>query len=341
MWITQSDRCLSNRLTVCPTHYAFLNVVIRHLHCPVSLVLTRMASVSFSGGSYFAVTYNAGVLQSLQDHFDLSSVVFLGASSGALVACAAVVGMHGREHLEKRQIPACERLLAMPYKGVGHWRRVMDDVWKQSVLATEQGFWQQNSNTGQKRLYISLTVVEGCSVRNELVSAFSSLRDVVDCVWTSCHVPFLLTESFSVQWRGCAYVDGGITDNQPVLDAQTCRVHPHMWRSHMFWAKHGCFSVPTAEQARWAFELGIRDAEAHRDYFVEGGLVAKQQLMMQLRRPPRIDTDYQDTQDGGGGAQYKWAWPGSLLQTIYKLRFLLYNVACSRLFRNRLPRREN
>jgi len=50
-------------------------------------------SLSFAGGGYFTFTYNSGVTKFLQEKFELDDVVFLGDSSGSLVAFAAAAGL--------------------------------------------------------------------------------------------------------------------------------------------------------------------------------------------------------------------------------------------------------
>ena len=62
------------------------------VNCSQSTQLERkLQSISFSGGSYFSVTYCLGVLDVLQKFFDLSNVVYLGDSSGSLVTPSIMV----------------------------------------------------------------------------------------------------------------------------------------------------------------------------------------------------------------------------------------------------------
>uniref|UniRef100_A0A8C6RA56 Acylglycerol transacylase n=2 Tax=Nannospalax galili TaxID=1026970 RepID=A0A8C6RA56_NANGA len=68
------------------------------------------------------------------------------------------------------------------------------------------------------RICISLTRVS--DGKNVLVSDFHSKDEVVDALVCSCFIPFysgLIPPSF----RGERYVDGGVSDNVPLLDART------------------------------------------------------------------------------------------------------------------------
>ncbi|XP_048210128.1 1-acylglycerol-3-phosphate O-acyltransferase PNPLA3 [Perognathus longimembris pacificus] len=68
------------------------------------------------------------------------------------------------------------------------------------------------------KLYISLTRVS--DGENVLVSDFRSRDEVVDAVLCSCFIPFfsgLIPPSF----RGVRYMDGGLSNNVPLLDARS------------------------------------------------------------------------------------------------------------------------
>ncbi|XP_051016077.1 1-acylglycerol-3-phosphate O-acyltransferase PNPLA3 [Acomys russatus] len=68
------------------------------------------------------------------------------------------------------------------------------------------------------RVYISLTRVS--DGENVLVSDFQSKDEVVDALVCSCFIP-LFSGLIPPSFRGERYVDGGASDNIPVLDAKT------------------------------------------------------------------------------------------------------------------------
>ncbi|EDM15608.1 similar to adiponutrin, isoform CRA_a [Rattus norvegicus] len=68
------------------------------------------------------------------------------------------------------------------------------------------------------KVYISLTRVS--DGENVLVSEFHSKDEVVDALVCSCFIP-LFSGLIPPSFRGERYVDGGVSDNVPVLDAKT------------------------------------------------------------------------------------------------------------------------
>ncbi|XP_034372866.1 1-acylglycerol-3-phosphate O-acyltransferase PNPLA3 isoform X1 [Arvicanthis niloticus] len=68
------------------------------------------------------------------------------------------------------------------------------------------------------KVYISLTRVS--DGKNVLVSEFHSKDEVVDALVCSCFIP-LFSGLIPPSFRGERYVDGGVSNNVPVLDART------------------------------------------------------------------------------------------------------------------------
>jgi hypothetical protein len=112
-------------------------------------------------------------------------------------------------------------------------------------------------------------------LQNELVSSWESGADVVGCILASLHLPWVVDGRIVSRWRGRYYLDGCFTNHNPTLDENTCRVYPLLWRSPLFWSRHGCFSVPTTRQVEQDFAWGYEDAKAHFEYFSAHGLRAR------------------------------------------------------------------
>eukprot|EP00092_Neocalanus_flemingeri_P107954 GFUD01138578.1.p1 GENE.GFUD01138578.1~~GFUD01138578.1.p1 ORF type:complete len:623 (-),score=105.53 GFUD01138578.1:90-1769(-) len=73
------------------------------------------------------------------------------------------------------------------------------------------------------RLHISLTkVYDG---KNLLVTEFSSKEEIIEVVVASSFIP-LFSGMFPPKYRGIRVMDGGYTDNLPILDEQTITVSP-------------------------------------------------------------------------------------------------------------------
>lgn len=68
-------------------------------------------------------------------------------------------------------------------------------------------------------------------LQNERVSHWHSKSDLIDCVAASTYIPILDRQGLFKHWRGRRYLDGGLTDNQPCLDADTIKLEPFMFRN--------------------------------------------------------------------------------------------------------------
>ena len=77
-------------------------------------------------------------------------------------------------------------------------------------------------DTVNNRLHISLT---STSLENVLVSSFASREDLVDALICSCFIP-LFTGNSVPEYLGKKYLDGGITNQFPVLDEKTIKISP-------------------------------------------------------------------------------------------------------------------
>lgn len=73
------------------------------------------------------------------------------------------------------------------------------------------------------KLQISLTrVSDGANV---VVTDFPTKKDLIDAIICSCFIPFYCGTT-APSFLGVQYWDGGITDNQPIVDANTITISP-------------------------------------------------------------------------------------------------------------------
>ncbi|KHN74143.1 Uncharacterized protein C05D11.7 [Toxocara canis] len=73
------------------------------------------------------------------------------------------------------------------------------------------------------RLRISLTRMS--DMKNVVVSQFDSKADLIQAIICSCFIPVYGGLQYP-QFHGETYIDGGVTDNQPVVDKHTITVSP-------------------------------------------------------------------------------------------------------------------
>ncbi len=216
-------------------------------------------SISFSGAAFY-YPYELGVAAYLQKHFDLSDVCFLGASAGAftstLLACKAdiendVMGVkvsHNKKTDEwKYTVTNQDSWIVQVnnnFKKTGVYGYVIDAM--QKANDTKKILKDDAYLDASKRATFSLTDVSlwwsGLSLTkmsswwptNERISSFGSKEAVVNYGFASAHIPWIVDGSFfasviDVDGNTKKYIDGGVTDNQPVFNDKTIKVSPYMW----------------------------------------------------------------------------------------------------------------
>ena len=72
------------------------------------------------------------------------------------------------------------------------------------------------------RLHISLT---STSMRNVVVSQFDTREDLVDALICSCFIPVFSGKKVP-EYLGRKYLDGGLTNQFPVMDEKTVKISP-------------------------------------------------------------------------------------------------------------------
>lgn len=113
----------------------------------------------------------------------------------------------------------------------------------------------------QGRVAISITKLR--PFRNQLVSQFESIPDLLSAIRASCHLPSLSLPY--IRFRGQPCVDGGMTWNSPIIGSNCLRVSP-LWldsrtdispskKISPWWGIH----VPSVPLIWKLFELGKQD----------------------------------------------------------------------------------
>ncbi len=235
-------------------------------------------SISFSGGSYFSATYNMGFLKGLQEFLKLDGedIIYLGDSSGALVALVAALGLDVDYGINSFLLKMIKETRELPHCGFSQWGKILKKN-LQDIKDHKPDLWESAHKFANDRLHISITHLQlfPLPFKNELVSSFYSTDDLIETILTSCHVPWVLGENFFTKWRGKTCVDGGFTNHNPALDGNTVRVNPFLWRSPFFLIWHGCFTLHTEEEARRAIGWGYQDAIKNIQYFLDRGFKLK------------------------------------------------------------------
>lgn len=215
---------------------------------------SAFASISFVGCSWLMV-YHVGVVRALVEHglVDNERTILLGSSSGSIIAAAVVCGV---------SLQDCMALVEeMANDGSLH-RRVCGPVGRMSHYV-RQGLQrclpEDAHQRASGRLYISTTSYEtrhGKShLQNHLISEFSSREDLINLILASCYIPGYYESPVRCKTRGMFFLDGGLTNNQPVLKG-TLTVSPYAGTAII---------SPSTQDPTWKFDPLDRLLPPHID----------------------------------------------------------------------------
>ncbi|CAI2348047.1 unnamed protein product [Caenorhabditis sp. 36 PRJEB53466] len=189
-------------------------------HTKMTMVNSRpeLMNLSFSGCGFLCV-YHAGVAAAIKEYApQMLQNKILGASAGSIVACGLITNVcisHATSTILKVVSQARVHLsgpLHPEFNLMGIVREELERILPKDayIMCTD-------------RLIISLT--RWSDHENVVIDTYHSNTELIDAIMCSCFIPFycgLVPPKF----RGVAYVDGGISDNQPIYDEHTVTVSP-------------------------------------------------------------------------------------------------------------------
>jgi len=166
-------------------------------------------NISFAGCGFLGI-YHVGASACLKTYAPqlLENKIF-GASAGAMTAVALISGIP-LEEMASHVIKLANnyKLLGMNVSLKEGWVKLLPD----DIAAKASG-----------RLFISMTKVP--IGPNVLVSEYHSKSDLIDALLASSFVP-MFSGLYPPKFRGELMMDGGYSDNLPVLTGQTITVSP-------------------------------------------------------------------------------------------------------------------
>lgn len=186
-------------------------------------------SISFSGCGFLGM-YHVGSLvrwkeAKASDGIEIAGA--LGASAGALVAAALVMDLPS-ELFRQKILSVASKVRSLGVLGPFHPGFDTVDLLKSQLdaLLPEEAHLRASG-----KLFVSLT---DSAMQNVIVSRFANRQEVRDALVCSCYLPAFSSYRQVPTFRGNSYLDGGFSDNQPVLDQQTTvRVSPFAGGSHI------------------------------------------------------------------------------------------------------------
>jgi len=180
------------------------------------LQVKKVLVLSFSGCGFLGM-FHIGSLAAFKDATNVVRIDrCFGASSGSVVACAAVANMD----LEWLQSVFREILASVGHNRFGAFSKNFDiGVILKNVFEDLPPDLYLRVND---KLFVSLT---SSTFQNVTVSKFKSneeLRDVLHC---SCFLPAFSGRKIP-KFKGLRYLDGGLTNQQPTFDSATIKISP-------------------------------------------------------------------------------------------------------------------
>lgn len=228
-------------------------------------------SVCFTG-SGLNVIYQAGVASFIQQHYDVTKMTLLGNSGGAIIAMLLSVGYDMNKFVDDahNQIEQIKN----SWLGRIDFSRVNYEYMKQII---QQQFGHFNKKQEQDflfdmRLFVSITTP---TLENKLICHFSSFDNLIDVVATSAWIPLFITKcpSFQYNHETMFGMDGGLTNNEPVLNQDTIIVTPYLKKSPNNPGIEGKLpylsiaNLYPREDIEFLFKKGYLDAEENRYLF--------------------------------------------------------------------------
>ncbi len=180
-----------------------------------TLTIRPRTSLSFAGCAWL-LPYHLGVIAAWRMQGRLEHAEFLGASSGALAATIAAVGIAPERILERVLFFAKDsedRRLGP----AGRMSRYVREGLRGELPHDAPGL-------ARGRLKISVTVLP--TLRHELVDAGDchDNEDLIHLLLGSCYIPLYYEKP--VRWQGRWLIDGGVRNNQPKTGPHTITVSP-------------------------------------------------------------------------------------------------------------------
>ena len=211
-------------------------------------------AISFSGCGTLNF-YQCGVAYALQQYGLPEDMQYAGASAGAGLSVLLAQGSDAHE------IASVAAEILEPYAHANILYR--SDV----LLNFANQFLGHFLSEGTLSVIghrVSISITRAPSIKNLMVNEFHDLNDLSAAVRASCHIPSQRVRT--IRFRSMRCMDGGFSNNSPVLTPRTLRVSPFFFdaRADIFpspkitpwWA----IKVPPLEKARVLFAEGEKDA---------------------------------------------------------------------------------
>jgi len=246
-----------------------------------------------AGGLY---SYYLGIAIFLQETYELKDVAFAGVSGGSIAAVALSAELMTKNSF-KKIIKPCLKNIRDSNKKNG----ILGELFSNSLFG-ESGLKGLKPKLGSiieksgklpainKKTYILVTKVKGIYSKGDYISNWDSVSDLMECVVTSCWIPFVFGNATHT-FRNKECVDGGMSFILP--DSRNYPDEEHNW-IHIglntfrdfntngigFVLHSSLLSLSLcADDAyvEYLMEMGYEDAKKNKHYFNKLTLLKKNQ----------------------------------------------------------------
>ena len=190
----------------------------------------KVISISPAGLNGF---YTFGVALYLKENYDLTDIIYSGASAGSWISLYMA---HKGDPLE---IPI--NLISLDYEKIS-------SVFELQVNLKNMFLKDYNVDTfDMNKIYVGVTGVHNFQLVSNIYSQFDTLIDAVDACIASSHIP-LISGGLITKYNDIISFDGGLT-NYPYVNFSKPILHinPSMWKSEKRYLLDTCMEQDTLD----------------------------------------------------------------------------------------------
>jgi hypothetical protein len=214
-------------------------------------------SLSFAGCAWL-FPYHLGAIEAFRKEPAFASALYLGASSGSLAAIIAALDMDTKKIMD----------YTLEFAQDSRERR-LGPIGRMSRYVS-QGLQDQLPHNATQlaagRVKVSVTHLPG--LKHELVDVgvCQSRAELIRLLLGSCYIPIYYEKP--VNWSGRWLIDGGLRNNQPILDQRTIRIvpqGPREGRAEIFPKENSSMAdilFPEPQRLIQLYESGRQDTES-------------------------------------------------------------------------------
>lgn len=218
----------------------------------------------FMGGSGGYYSYYLGIASVLQEHFDLSNVVFTGVSGGTMVNLFLALEMNIHEVFKDWNVPLLNKVGEYKFGALFNWNKTALEHFKRMVP-------DDAHETIKGRYYVFTTEFYYTKKwKCRMIGDWDNNDELGEAILASCQVPVLLGGNITTEYKGQRFIDGYFSYepelNEHDSNMPSIKIYANSWRPYKttwLW----CWT--SVEWHQKIFDWGREDANNNMKYFKE------------------------------------------------------------------------